>query len=105
MAYVDKPRTNTSGVYRHLAEAEEEEFERWLFCGVGKRAPQSYPRQRRLDALRLGRSVSVFANELPLQARAGRCTDMYDRVTVGVDDVVTASDENGVKAWLEENDL
>jgi hypothetical protein len=27
------------------------------------------------------------------------------RVTVGPDDVVTASDEDGVRAWLEENDL
>jgi hypothetical protein len=101
MAYVDKPSVSTSGAYRHLAEAEEKEFGLWQFYGSGRRA---YPRQRRLDALRAGRLVTVFAADLPRKARGG-WVGSFPRVTVGPDDTVIVSDENGTRAWLEENDL
>ena len=64
--------------------------------------PERYPRLRRLDSVRAGRPVTVFDDDLPAWARDAAGRRWSGRVTVGPDDSVTASDEDSMRAWLEE---
>jgi hypothetical protein len=92
-------------VYGQLAEFEEKEFELWLRYWFGKRRLESYPRRRRLEALRGGRPVAVFASDLPTPAVQFGSPSNPSMVTVYPDDSVTPSDEDGAQVWPEENDL
>jgi hypothetical protein len=106
MARVAQRIVDPSGAYAFVAAEEEKEYSRWE---IGERQrlkngyqPRTYPRWRRLEAVRAGRPVTVFDYDLPKVARADH---LPGRVTVSPTDVITGSDENPWRAWLEENDL
>jgi hypothetical protein len=107
-----------AGLYSFLLRREEE-LERWE-QGQARRVHngyprEDYPRRRRLDAFAAGLPVNVESGDIwgcgavhdgaPVVLRPIARGRLGGRVTVGPDDVVTASDEDGVRAWLEENDL
>lgn len=108
MARVARVKGAVTGAYRYLVEAEETAFRRhedrqrkllWNGCHA-----EPYPRQQRLDAVRGGRPVEVFALDLPAGAAARTFAGPFDRVVVSLDDSVSPAGWNA-RAWLDENGL
>jgi len=107
MARIAAPEPGRSeGLYQFLAEAEEAEFRGWQDRQARRVSngyePETYPRQRRLEAVRAGAPVTVFDYDVPGERRSGSWPSATGRVVVSPDDTVRASAEDGMRAWLEE---
>jgi hypothetical protein len=113
MARVADAQMNASGLYRFLERQERANYENWeqgqerrVYNGYSR---EGYPRQRRLDAFAAGLAVNVDAGDiLGLGAlRDGapivpRPVGHRLRAIVSPADMVTWSDDDWARLWLEE---
>jgi len=114
-------RAQHSGVYGFLRQHYEEDLREWQ-ANVSRshRDGAPYPQRRILDDLRAGRTVNVPTYSLPRSALSGAPTRpgptvqygprrgspavIYpERAIVRPDDVITFSDDDWARLWLEEN--
>ena len=117
MAYVARPLGTARGVYRFLGEAEEVEYRRWEEGQVRRLrngcTAESYPRQRRLDAVSLGQPVNVSTGEIwgwnavnagaPAVPRPPGRQPL--RAIVRPDDTITFTDDDWAALFIEEHGL